>query len=357
MRVTAVDLGAPTDGAVRLTLIQDVFGVFESFYTDGNEASWQKPSFKPQDVMRYDILEAPTILTPQQTTRSILVLAEKPGVAQDYRLMTKSNSEGNWIDAGLQPFTPLCFLSSALTASRFVESAVEVGGDVEELDDYTAEEVRRGLGLLLVSSVSGMEWMSYGSVSRYGSDSATVGVVNRGLFDTKPLVHPVGARVWSVSEGFAVTPWQYAAGEAVGVKMLVGTQTKRQGFEDAALRSFTIRARNDGPWTPGRVRVNGKEGAVITGPATVTWRRRDGPVPAVVFEGDDVSYGSSLTKIVAKSRGGVVTEIVGIGEQSCTFDDERVFNSGMLFDELDFEIYSQVEGGLYSHPALLSIRR
>lgn len=52
MRVTAVDLGAPTDGAVRLTLIQDVFGVFESFYTTGSEAHWQKPSFEPLDVTR-----------------------------------------------------------------------------------------------------------------------------------------------------------------------------------------------------------------------------------------------------------------------------------------------------------------
>lgn len=57
MRVTAVDLGAPTDGAVRLTLIQNVFGVFQSFYTSGSEAKWQIPSFDPVDVTRYDIIE------------------------------------------------------------------------------------------------------------------------------------------------------------------------------------------------------------------------------------------------------------------------------------------------------------
>lgn len=357
MRVTAVDLGAPTDGAVRLTLIQDVFGVFESFYTTGSEAKWQKPSFEPVDVTRYDFIEAPAILTPSQTTRSILIAAEKPVAGRDFRLQAKSNSEGSWVDAGVQQFTPLCFLSQALTANQFFEDEVELGGDVGELDEYTSEEVRSGLGLLLVSSVSGFEWISYESVSRYGSGSASVGVVNRGLFNTKPVSHPVGARVWAVSEGFAVTPWQYAAGDAVGVKMLVGTQTGRQAFEDAALRSFTVGARNDQPWTPGRVRVNGHEGGFISGPATITWRRRDGGAPAVVFHGDDVSYGASQIRIVVKADGVVVTEVVGVAGESWTFEGEKDFNSGELYEELDFEIYSQVDGGGFSSPAIVSILR
>lgn len=357
MRVTAVDLGAPTDGAVRLTLIQDVFGVFESFYTDGNEAQWQKPSFEPVDVTRYDIIEAPTILTPNQTTRSILVVAEKPGVALDYRLMTKGNTEGDWIDAGAQQFTPLCFLTSPLTANRFVEDQVELGGEVEELDVYTADEVRRGLGLLLVSSVAGLEWVSYEAVSAHGSESATVGKVNRGLFNTKPLAHPVGARVWAVSEGFAVTPWQYASGETVGVKMLVGTQTGRQEFDDAAQRSFVVGARNDQPWTPGRVRVNGQEGGAISGAATVTWRRRDGAAPAVVFDGDDMSYGGASTRIVVKAGGVVVKDVAGISGESWAFDDEVEINGGGLFDVFDIEISAQIGGMPDSWSAFLSVRR
>lgn len=357
MRVTAVDLGAPTDGAVRLTLIQDVFGVFESFYTTGSEAKWQKPSFEPVDVTRYDFIEAPAILTPNQTTRSILIAAEKPGAGRDFRLQAKSNSEGSWVDAGVQQFTPLCFLSQALTANRFLETQVELGGDVVELDSYTPEEVRSGLGLLLVSSVSGLEWISYESVSRYGSGSASVGVVNRGLFNTKPVSHPVGARVWAVSEGFAVTPWQYAAGEAVGVKMLVGTQTGRQAFDDASLQSFVVSTRNDGPWTPGRLRVNGLESGLISGPATVTWRRRDGSIPAVVLNGDDVSYGSDITRIVVRSQGVVVREVEKFEGEAWLFDNEQFLNGGDYFSDLVFEVYSQRPELNDSVPVLISVLR
>ena len=357
MRVTAVDLGAPTDGAVRLTLIQDVFGVFESFYTTGSEAKWQKPSFEPVDVTRYDFIEAPAILTPSQTTRSILIAAEKPVAGRDFRLQAKSNSEGSWVDAGVQQFTPLCFLSQALTANRFFEGEVELGGDVGELDSYTPEEVRSGLGLLLVSSVSGLEWISYESFSRYGSGSASVGVVNRGLFNTRPVSHPVGARVWAVSEGFAVTPWQYASGDTVGVKMLVGTQTVRQDFAVAAERSFTVGTRNDRPWTPERVKVNGHGSGFISGLATITWRRRDGGTPAVVFNSDDVSYGSSLTRIVVKSGGQVVKDVAEVEGESWVFDDEQALNDGTWFRNLTFEVSAQKPGFPDSSPAVISASR
>jgi len=344
MRVTAVDLGAPTDGAVRLTLIQDVFGVFEIFYTTGTEAQWQKPSFDPVDVTRYDFIEAPAILTLNQTTRSILIAAEKPVAGRDFRLQAKGGSEGSWTDAGVQQFTPLCFLSRGLTANQFFEDEVELGGDVGELDSYSAEEVRSGLGLLLVSSVSGVEWISYEAVVRHGSDSAMVGTVHRGIFGTVPLAHPIGARVWAVSEGLSVTSWQYAVGESIGVKMLVGTQTGRQGFEAAALRSFTVGERNDQPWTPGRVMVNGHGAGFISGLATITWRKRDGGAPAVVFDGDDVSYGGALTRIVVKSGGVVVKDVAGIEGESWTFDDEQVVSGGGWFSNLAFEVSSKKPG-------------
>jgi len=114
------------------------------------------------------------------------IAAEKPGAGRDFRLQAKAGSEGSWVDGGVQGFTPLCVLSVALTANRFTETSVELGGDVGELNSYSAEEVRSGLGLLLVSSVSGLEWISYEAVAQHGSGSATVSAVNRGLFGTRP---------------------------------------------------------------------------------------------------------------------------------------------------------------------------
>ncbi len=139
--------------------------------------------------------------------------------------------------------------------------------------------------------------------------------------------------------------------------MLVGTQTGRQEFEDAALRSFTVGARNDQPWTPGRVRVNGQQGGMISGPVTVTWRKRDGGAPAVVFDGDDVSYGGALTRIVVKSRGAVVKDVAGIPGESWAFEGEQALNGGAWFDDLGIEIYAQKSGVSDSHPMQILVTR
>ncbi|WP_060613670.1 MULTISPECIES: hypothetical protein [Pseudomonas] len=259
--------------------------------------------------------------------------------------------------AEVQRFTPLCVLSGALTAIRFTETSVELGGDVGALETHTAAEVRSGLGLLLILSTTGFEWISYESVAMHGFVSAMIGAVIRGLFGTRPLTHPVGARGWAVSERLSVAPWQYVAGDTVSVKMLVCTQTGRQDFAVAAQRSFMVGARNDRAWTLGRVMVNGHGSGFVSGLVTVTWRKRDRGAPAVVFDADDVSYGSALTRIVVKSGSNVVKDVAGIAGETWTFLDEQALNGGSWYSNLTFEVSAQKAGFPDSAPAVLTSTR
>lgn len=116
------------------------------------------------------------------------------------------------------------------------------------------------------------------------------------------------------------------------------------------LRSITVGARNDGPWTPGRVRVNGQEGGFITGPATVTWRRRDGAVPVVVFDGDDDSFGNVSVRLVITADGNIVKEVAGIKDEVWAFQDEKDINGGVTFNNLTFDIFAQKPGFQDSMP-------
>ncbi|WP_218186907.1 phage tail protein, partial [Pseudomonas sp. NBRC 111129] len=160
MRVTGVDLGAPQDGSVRLTLVQDVFGVFMSLYADGSERSWVKPSFEPTDITRYDVIDAPVILTTNQTVGSVLVVAENPGVALDYQLQVRGGVDSGYVDAGAVPFTPL-FATTAPMGSGWTDTGLVLSGPSAELSTLTADEVRQGLGLMLIVSAMGKEWISY----------------------------------------------------------------------------------------------------------------------------------------------------------------------------------------------------
>ncbi|KAF0251979.1 phage tail protein [Pseudomonas putida] len=345
MRVTGVDLGAPQDGSVRLTLVQDVFGVFLSVYADGSERQWTKPSFDPTDISRFDIVDSPVILTTNQTTGSVLVVAESPGVALDYQLQVRGGVDSGYVDAGVMPFTPL-FATTAVMASGWTDSSLVLSGPSAELSSLTGEEVRQGLGLMLIVSAAGKEWISYQTVVVGNTTTVTLGLINRGLFGTKPIAHPAGARVWAVSEGYGITDWQYGKGESVALRMLPRTQTGVLDVDDAVVRTYSVAGANVAPWAPGRVRVNGVEGGgQISGVATVTWRVRDGAVPAVVFYGDDVDQAGDATyQVVVRSGGSVVKTVGGITGNTWRFDDELALNGGAYYSSLTFEISAQKPG-------------
>nr|EPB94441.1 hypothetical protein L321_18897 [Pseudomonas plecoglossicida NB2011] len=357
MRVTGVDLGAPQDGSVRLTLVQDVFGVFLSVYADGSERQWTKPTFEPTDITRFDIIDAPVILTTNQTTGSVLVVAENPGVAMDYQLQIRSEVDSDYVDAGAMPFTPL-FSTSAAMGTDWTDVSLVLSGPSAELSSITAEEVRQGLGLMLIVSAAGKEWISYQTAAAGNSTTVTLGLVNRGLFNTKPLPHPAGARAWAVSEGFGVTDWQYAKSESVSIRMLPRTQTGVLDVDDAVVHSYSVAGANVSPWMPGRVRVNGVEGGQISGVATVTWRKREGSLPAVVFYGDDVDQASDATyQVVVRSEGAVVKTVSGITGSSWTFDDEVALNGGVYYQNLTFEISAHKPGYSDSGALVVSVTR
>ncbi|MBI6710404.1 phage tail protein [Pseudomonas syringae] len=357
MRVTGVDLGAPQDGSVRLTLVQDVFGVFMSLYADGSERQWTKPTFAATDITRFDVIDAPTILTTSQTSGSVLVVAENQGVALDYQLQVKGGVDSDYVDAGAMPFTPL-FSTTKAMGTGWTDVSMVLSGPSAELSSITADEVRQGLGLMLIVSALGKEWISYQNAVAGNSTTVNLGLVNRGLFNTKPLAHPAGARAWAVSEGFGVTDWQYAKSESVSLRMLPRTQTGVLDVGDAVVHSYSVAGANSAPWSPGRVRVNGVEGGQITGVATVTWRKRDGGVPAVVFNGDDESQVSDSTcQVVVKSGSTVVKTVSGITDESWSFTDEMALNGGAYYSSLAFEISAQKPGFADSAVTRVSVTR
>ncbi|MNR40043.1 hypothetical protein D3C85_1582980 [compost metagenome] len=112
------------------------------------------------------------------------------------------------------------------------------------------------------------------------------------------------------------------------------------------------------PWVPGRVRVNGVESGLISGLASVTWRKRDGAAPAVTFYGDDVSQQSDATyKVVVKSGSTVVKTVSGITVETWTFTDEQSLNGGIYFNTLVFEVVAQKPGFADSPGVLISVTR
>ena len=104
--------------------------------------------------------------------------------------------------------------------------------------------------------------------------------------------------------------------------------------------------------------MNGLEGGQISGVATVTWRKRDGAVPAVVFYGDDDSQTTDVSyQVVVKSGGAVVKTVSGISGESWVFADETALNSGSYYSSLAFEVSAQKPGYADSQLRAITVTR
>ena len=155
-----------------------------------------------------------------------------------------------------------------------------------------------------------------------------------------------------------MTDWQYDKGESVALQMLARTQTGVLDADEAVVRSYSVAGSNVAPWMPGRVRVNGIEDGQISGVATVTWKKRDGAVPAVMFYGDDVDQSSDATyQVVVRSGGSVVKTVSGITGNSWKFEDELGLNGGIYYQNLTFEISAQKPGFADSPSIAVQVNR
>ncbi len=358
MRVIEVGLGEAGSKAVVLKLMQDIFSVSESVYNAGDERVWQKPVVEAVDVTNFALIEAPVIFTNNGSTRSILVCAENPGNALDYTLAVRKGMEQEYTKYFKNSFTPLLYLSAPLDEWVWKQGGLVLDGDLSIFSSLSNQEVRDAQGILLIDSAAGREWVSYENVA-----GGMLSEIHRGLFGTRPLAHPAGAKVWAVSEGCGVPDeLPYMPDEWLSVKILTGTQDKRLAEEDATHRAVQIAGANDRPWLPGNVRINGVEGGAISGEATMTWASRDGASGKLALYYDETSYETSTRYQVRVYHKGDLIIGAGVGQTSATswtFDNEREENDlfpGELFTELDFEIRA-IKGGHFSESIFLHITR
>lgn len=356
MRVTSVDLGRPGDGAIRMTLAQDVFGVFNSVYANA-ESAWEKPSFEPVNVTNYKVIDAPAILA-DGMTNAALVLAERTASAMDYKLMVKRATDSAYLDAGIHMFTPVFKLNQALNVGEFSMGSLSISGETAELDQFTSDDAAGGMGLFLIDSAAGMEWI-YCQGFKIEAGNVILNTVKRGIFNTLPVSHVANSRVWAVGDAHGVAKISFTPSSAVSMKLLVRTLTRRQTEAQASGISTALNGSNNDPWRPGNVMVNGKSSGKISGEATITWKKRDGSSTKIASYDSLMSQQTeSVYSISIKTPDGYLHHEENVTAESWTFSNEKeltgkwefnedgqyVFVPGDFAPQLTFEIVAKKNG-------------
>lgn len=269
VRVLSVDEGTRTDSQIRLTLVQDIFGMPQTTYIQPVETGWTAPPTTPQPVpvqTAYEAsyrdlagsLRAADLAALEADAGYLVTLGARPaGVAYNYLLQTRV-APAAFEEVAAGDFTPTGTLGASIgPASTTFTLSASSGLDLVEL----------GTAVIVGSEVCKL------TAINTGTGACTV---ERGCVDTVPVSHAAGTRVWFADTYNGFDPTERIDGEAVDAKLL--TRTARGVLDPGAAptASVTFDSRQARPYPPGFLRVNGSAyPTTIAGNLTITWQHRD----------------------------------------------------------------------------------
>lgn len=284
MRVTQVNYGAMGSDEITIQAKEDLFGMPESTFFDGQPGGWVDPAEDPAPPVY-----STAVTVPYQLLHSFLNVA--PEQMPEYptaitaALVTQTGSDtyayDMWGERTADGQTERFLIAQHGLASRgTLESALtkEVDSVIKLNNLLVRARVRSGayLWIGLDDSDQG-EW-----VQIYNSDSTGLHI-HRGLFDTVPQEWPVDTPVWVVdSVGLAIdkingVPIEHADGETVRYWALTKTSKGTLAMDQAPAITTVANDRAYLPYRPGNVKVNGLlfPDEITSVDLAITWSHRN----------------------------------------------------------------------------------
>lgn len=269
MRVVSIKFGAHESGEIELEAVQDVFSLGESTYAAPPPSEWVDPISVPVAVPYRKVLEAPYMALVLSTSQREV----DSGLAD-------SNATGYVVGIGVKP-TP-----DTINAEMWADagSGYQAVGVIDFCPTATlADNVSPTTTTISISNGRNLEDVEVGSWAQIDDElvkvtsvSPTSVVVGRGVFDTVPAPHTVGARIyfWEDYNGFDST--EYVSGETVGVKMLSVTGKGTLPLGTAPSNSVTLNRRAFRPYPPGNWKIADSyfPALLLDTPITTTWAHR-----------------------------------------------------------------------------------
>ncbi|MDR1890107.1 MAG: phage tail protein [Zoogloeaceae bacterium] len=356
VRAGRCEYGEGEDGTVKITAVQDVFGLPTTAYNVDEPSGWTPPSTTPLPAPAQRVMEvgyrdlylrmgAGDLAQIDPAAAFLAGMATSPGglhtgfdvavkIGSAAWVATTNSDSGSFcITATLAADVPIGATTLTVTAdlaSAFVGSAVMIDDEI--------------LSIAAVNAATGV---------------ITVG---RGCVDTVPAPHLAGAALWFYDQdddyGFSDT--EYIAGQTLLVRLPTVTTTGSVlPIASAPESTLTMTGRQNKPYPPGQMRINNQAyPATITGQLAITWAHRDritqadllvdttqgniGPEPGVTYRLRLYGQDGALKRVET-----------GITGTSYTWTTETI-DSGLAADTLNTQVrvvLDAVRDGIYSHRA------
>ena len=290
MRVTSIDYGRPGDMTIKLSLMEDVYGLDIGDYEPPPSSEWEDPSAPPAALETVEIFTLPLFFAADTTVSSFVDSPEYPEVLAGVLATDDSEDTFSYELWGEVPLPNGDLEWQSLGTNNIIGRAEMVSG-------LEAEATSTGVeydGLIGQTAPTAGGFAIIGDQGETGNEIAMIDAVDedgaltliRGVLDTVPRAWPAETPVWFVDGNTLFEDSLVrAAGETVEYKLLTRTSLGLLALEDAPLESATLSER---PWLPNRpadVKAHGEawssEDALIdaTGRSdpwvTVTWANRN----------------------------------------------------------------------------------
>lgn len=278
-RVIAVNYGNLKNREIKMGVIEDVFGLPDSTYTQVQTSQWVEPDFSAQQVDPATVMELPRWYLKQalgEANTAALDLdagygqamgVQPTGLSTGFDLWHQKNSGGYSEEKTDADWTRVVTLADSIAG----------GDEIAYIDDASEFNIAAAGDLVQIGEGADAEIIRLTSVDLSASDPSIS--FTRGHLDTTPKqLWPQGTRLWLLPEsGEFEDDDEYTAGDVVDYKLLTTTGQDQLDIDDATAESLTMSSRAARPIAPGNVLINGEpwpEYVELTCTVTVEDRNR-----------------------------------------------------------------------------------
>lgn len=275
MRVRSVEDSELTDGAIRLSLVQESFAIIAPSFAPPPETQWVPPAdefvaFPADEQLAFEAPRAFTVRDPDSSgvaaVDRVWASARRQGNAVQFRIRVRHDAgtpTGDFEDFGAIPaFCRIGELSGSLAAgsayplsSLTIMPSPDTQSALETFFPDVADLVELGTELLTLCMVD-EEFFLVTSAQTSGANVQLNGVY-RGVLDSVQAAHASGAPVYLLFLGGGLGTGSVPAGDNVEVKLLPQSSSDLLDEADATTISFTMADRTRRPYAPASFALNG----------------------------------------------------------------------------------------------------
>lgn len=271
MRITGFAMAEGLSNSVRLNVVEDVFSTPLNAVLAPPAEGWVDPSQPPMppvaqlgfEVPYYELAQnlGQTAVDARLATDAALGMVGVAAVRSDNSIHARmwTDAGAGFTSAGVFDFCPSGLLTTAIGPTT-TEATL---GSFEDLDLIT----------------DGTYFQIEDELCRIDAVDPATGQIEfgRGVLDTVPASHPLGARAFFWDAYAGADPTEYADGESVDVRATPISGAGVLDLSGALESTVTLDARAFRPYPPGNLRINADSypAGPFSGDLTLTWADRD----------------------------------------------------------------------------------